>query len=402
MPVLINDELNDAGVSSDAIAAAVAAALPKPAAAAEVAAAVAAALPPNATPSEVAAAITAALPHIATAAEVAAAVAASMPTPATVLQGQIVEFAAGQVPAAYAQVAGPDSVSAGAWEFAWPSYNHGKGVAGAAIFSAAGKLVAMYGADTTYLQVLNDDYTPNGAAITVPSSYYSYHRLVPLANGKLLRIGGYGGYNIYSSSVVQTFDPVTRSITNLQSKPTAISHVHISVEAGNGAVFLFNGTQVDRFQNNVWTENIATVPAAVITAEKLPSGKLLIVCANTQYVYDPATPTQFTAVAVPITVSASTVAGPTAGGARVIDQRANINGTTNTLVAYEFSEASASFVTLKPYARTPSNLSVGFRSFLTKLKDGGLLLCGDNSAGLDAVVHRVSYTPVGVVKAVKL
>ena len=337
-----------------------------------------------------------------TASEVASAVVAALPAPATVLQGQAVEFEVGKVPADYKQVAGPDTVMAGAWEFAWPSYGHGKGVAGARIYSAGGKLVATYGADTTYVQVLNDDYTPNGSAITLISSYYANHRLVPLANGKLLRIGGYSGYGTSTSTVVQTFDPITRSVATLQSKPTAIGQNHISVEAGNGDVFVFQGTRVDRFSNNVWTENIATVPDTVINAEKLPSGKLLVVCATMQYIYNPATPTQFTAVAVPISVGTNTVCAPSDGGVRVIDLNVTISGLSNTIVAYEYSEAANVFTTLKPYARTPGAITPSYFNFTTKLKDGGALINGASASGLDALVHRISYTPAGTVKAVKL
>lgn len=386
------------------IATEVAAALPAPATPSDIAAAVAASMPASATPAQVASAVVSALPHTPTAAEIAAAVTSSMPTPATVLAGQVVEFAAGQVPAGYAQVSGPEAVSAGAWEYAWPSYGHGKGPGTSRIYSAGGKLVQMYGDTTPSLQVLNDDYTPNGAAITLPSAYYYYvHRLTPLANGKLLRIGSFTNSSGGSSTVVQTFDPVTRSVASLQSKPTAIAAGFIAVEAGNGDVFVFNGTQVDRFSGNVWTENVAAMPAAVLNAEKLPSGKLLVICANAQYVFNPATPTQFTAVASPVSVSSYVVAGATSGGVRVIDPGATVAGLTMTLVAYDYNESTGQYTTLKGYARTPGAVgNVNFANFTTKLKDGGIMLCGSASTGVDALVHHLAYTPAGTVKAVKL
>lgn len=422
MPILIKSELNAASAGSEAIAAAVVAAIPQPAAPEDIAAAVAASMPPTATPSEIASAVAAAMPANASPSEVAAAVVSAMPAQhslsaiasavvsamppaATTSVGQVAEFVAGSIPAGYAQVSGPDAVFAGAWEYAWPSYAHGKGPGSSRIYSAGGKLVQLYGEAQPSLQVLNDDYTPNGAAILLPSAYYYYvHRLTPLSNGKLLRIGSFSNSSGSMSTIVQTFDPATRSVANMQSKPTAIASGFIAVEAGNGDVFVFNGTQVDRFSNNVWTENVATMPATVLNAEKLPSGKLLVICANAQYVFNPASPTQPTAVAVPVVVSGYVVAASTAAGVRVFDPGATVNGLTMTVVAYDYNEATGQYTMLKGYARTPSAVGTAsyFANFTTKLKDGGILLCGTVSTGLDALIHRLSYTPSGTVKAVKL
>lgn len=379
------------------------------ASAAEVAAAVVAALPAApvpATAAQVAAAVTAALPAQlapATPAQVAAAVVAAMPAHATVQSGQVVEFAAGQVPAGYEQISGPDTVSAGAWELAWPCYSHGQGVAGAVIVSAGGKLIAVQGVSaSTTLQVLNDDYTPNGSAIALPSAYGITMRFLPLASGKLLRLCGAVSSGTSTSTNVQLFDPVARTVTSLQSKPTALGTITAAAETGTD-VYVFNGTAVDRFRGNVWNESVATAPASVLSADTLPSGKVLLVCATAQYVFDPAALT-FTAVGVPVAVSSSVVARSTATGVRVLDVNAIVAGLGFTMAAHDYNESAGLFTSLKPYARSPSSIASYFRvaSGATKLPDGGLLINSSVSSGFDAVVHRVSYTPKGIVKAVKL
>ncbi len=273
------------------------------------------------------------------------------------------------------------------------------------LFSAAGKLVALHGSGSSVsLQVLNDDYTPNGQTVALPNATYLDYRLTPLANGKLLRIGGVvnNGYTS-TSGVVQSFDPATRSIATLATKPTAVSWTYFAVEAGNGEVFGFNGAQVDRFSGNVWTENVATVPSTVLAAERLPSGKLLLVCATAQYVFNPAAPTQLVAVAAPLPVSSPRTAA-TAAGVRVFDTMATVSGLSQTLAVYDYSEAAGTFISLKPYVRTP-NAWAGtyYRGHTVALKDGGVMLVSSaGTAGMDGLIHRVSYTPRGTVKAVKL
>lgn len=337
----------------------------------------------------------------ASAADVAAAVAAALPTQGATQAGQVAEFAAGQVPAGYAQIAGADSVSAGAWEYAWPAYSHGLGVA-TQLYSAGGKLVALAGSTTPSLQVLNDDYTVSGGAIALPYSYATSYRLTPLASGKLLRIGGAAnsGYTM-ATTYVQTFDPLTRSVSTLAAKPTAVGSGYYAVEAGNGEVFGFTaGTaQIDRFSNNVWTENVITLPAAILNAEKLPSGKLLFICAATQYIFNPAAPTQFVAVAVPVAV-AMPVAAATSAGVRVFDLNATRAGLSQTMLAYDYNETAGAFLQLTNYARTSGGTPY-YRPHTTKLKDGGILIGGAGTV-IDALIHRVSYTPQGIVKAVKL
>ncbi len=336
----------------------------------------------------------------ASAADVAAAVAAALPTPATIQAGQVVEFAAGAVPAGYAQVSGADPVNAGTWEFAWPSYKHGL-TSAVQIFAAGGKLVAIYGTGASSLQVLNDDYTVNGAAVALPSSYYGEYRLTPLANGKLLRIGSASNSSVGSSGVVQTFDPATRSIATLATKPTPVNSGYIAVEAGTGEVFGFNGAQIDRFANNVWAENVATAPANVLNAGLLPSGKILLVCATAQYILNPAAPASLVAVAAPVPFSSPRVA-PLTTGARVFEMSATVGGLNNTMLAYDYNETTGAFVQLQPFARTPTAFSASYRMHTTTLKDGGVMLNWVGATGLDAIIHRVSYTPKGVVKAVKL
>lgn len=338
----------------------------------------------------------------ASAAEVAAAVVAALPEAHTA--GQVVEFAAGQVPAGYAQISGPDLVSAGAWELAWPCYSHGNGVSGATIVaSTSGALVAVQGASSsTTLQVLNNDFTPAGAAVALPSGYGITMRFLPLSSGKLLRIGGPTSSSAGTSTVVQLFDPVARTITALQSKPTAIGPVAAAAESGSD-VYVFYGTAVDRFRGNVWSESVATAPAVVLAADTLPSGKVLLVCATAQYVFDTVAGS-FTAVAVPVAVSTSVVCRSTSTGVRVLDLNATVSGLSGTLAAHDYNEYTGLFTSLKPFARSPQAIGPLFRTTVgaAQLHDGGLLVNGSVSSGFDAIVHRVSYTPRGTVKSVKL
>ena len=360
----------------------------------------------GASAADVAAAVIAALPAAqapVSSADIAAAVVAAMQSPANVQAGQVVEFVAGSVPAGYAQVAGVSQVPAGAWQAAYPCIANGL-PADAPIYGTDTKLHALVGTATPSLQPLNDDFSLDGAAVFIPQSYGRDHRLVKLSGNKLLRIGGYSSSSVPTSTYVHVYDQATRSWTALKSRTTAIG-AHYAVEAGDGAVFVFNGTTVDRFYGNNWTEALTTAPATVLAVAKLPSGNIFVVCATAQYVFNTTT-YQFSAVAQPFStasVSGYVHAVSTPAGARVYDTMLTIGSVTQCIACYDYAESSGTTTYTPPSARCGGTTTYpSVQTHPVRLKDGGVLLKSLSTTQFpEALIHRVDYTPASTVKAVK-
>lgn len=320
------------------------------------------------------------------------------------LKGQVLEFLEDFVPEGFAQVSGVSPVPAGSWCEAYPGMSSALPL-DAPIYSSGIKLNALTGATTTNIQPLHDNYTLDGAAVAIPSAYGRSHRLVTLTGGKLMRIGGPTSSSVQTSTHTQVFSQSTRSWATLQPRTTAIGWFHLAVEAGDGAVFVFNGTIVDRFNNNTWQEAMVTAPAAVLAAAVLPSGHVFVVCATAQYVFN-VTTYQFTPVAQTFnTASASGYvhAVRTAAGVRVYDAMLVVNALTNCIGVYDYNEATGLTAYTPPQTRLGVTGYPQLQAYPVLLNDGGVMLKSIYTAQLpEALIHRVSFTPANSVKAVKL
>lgn len=346
----------------------------------------------------------------ASAADVAAAVVAAMPAPATVQAGQIVEFAAGAVPTGYAQVAGPELVlAADTGLFAYINFQAKSTYVQSRLCAAGSRLFAAGTTSTTwYMQELAYDYGKIGSAVAVPSHGYQYPILtVPLSDGKILRIGG-DTSNWYSGTT-QVYNPATGAFSALATKPTATAGGLYSraAQAGDGKVYgpmAQASTAVSAFNYaaNTWAENVATAPAAAentIGLSKLPSGKLFWVTTTGQYVFNH------------VTLTFTQVGSYTGSGGAVVETAAGARlyfTLGNTVVFYEYNEASNSWVTVNTDApMLSSHLTVtappyGVQAMRNPYTGAVVIKSVFSSKSETAYLHLLSYTPKGVVKAVKL
>lgn len=368
----------------------------------------------GASPADVAAAVIASLPPQPSTYDIAAAVAASIPAAATVLAGQVVEFSAGHVPAGYAQVSGGETVlPADTGFFGYINLQNKLGYAYSRICQAGTRLYALCssGSGSWYVQEIASDYSKIGSAVAVPSLSASYPALIiPLSDGKMLRLGGDSA--TFNSTQTQVFNPATGAFTGLANKPTQASCIHgKAAQAGNGTVYGVLGQSSNvvsafNYGANTWNDNVATAPATAdntIGMCKLPSGKLFWSTTTGQYVFDPAALT-FTQI------GSYAVYGGVNGGA-VIDTDAGARLYAvlgSSIVFYEYTEASntwATVITDTPKLSSPSTTGDPANGVVATRNpyNGAVVVKSQYGNKSDAAyLHLLRYTPKATVKAVKL
>lgn len=340
---------------------------------------------------------------------------------AAILPGQVVQFKEGQVPEGFAQINGPIYSPSMAGIFAADSTRPKLGADVFRIVNAGGRLFALVqGASAGVIQELNGDLTPNGSSVTVPSttSAYYYTGFIPLLDGNIMRIGGGAGTD---TSTVHRYNTATRSFTQLASFPGGASSYCIGIQAASGKVFVSKsntGLSMYNPETNTWTDSFDTYPLAsnMSGISTLPSGKLLVVFATAQYIFDPAAAagTRWTQVGAYPAVGGCAI--ETAAGARVYSFTAISNGVGNCVAFYDFNESTLTWVAtttgvLRPHGVVTVGSSywiyaTGAMQATANPYNGATILrtvgTSEGSGQASCYQHYLTYTPASRVDAVKL
>lgn len=321
---------------------------------------------------------------------------------AAVQPGQVVQFKEGQVPEGYAQIGGVSKFPSSGGTYIAVNLNATGGVGGT-LFNVGGTLLCVYQNANNSFSVtgLNNSLAKSGYDGYLGSSYYSeIPNLLELDDGGLLRIGGRAGLSTSTTSFVNRYNPSTGATTSMLARPTAVGSGLLYVQAGDRKVYGLGsttvaGTSVECFDypNNTWNTAWGTRPSFIpLCAAKLPSGKVYVVAATAQYVFDPSKTTQAEQW---VQVNSLVVSSPgiisTAAGVRIYTQLVNGAG---AWVSGFIDVTESTWASTTTYARAY------FSGRAVKAPYGPVLL--RSTADAYQLEHYLDYTPATTVDAVKL
>lgn len=342
---------------------------------------------------------------------------------AAVQPGQVVEFFAGSVPGDYIQVGGPAAIpDAGRYNYDSIYYRDSVGQMNSS-FAYRWKLIAagqrMYGigSNATVNQLHELDpvtLLQKDAGVPVPTTGVSsgsrHVTLIPLSDGRLLRVGGSESGTV--SNICQIYNPATSAFSAVSNIGTSVVPTYSAgAQAGDGKVYgMFASTStgytsVSRFDPvaNVWTHPIATAPIAsdkLIDIAKLPSGNLLFAFTTAQYVFNT------------VDASFTLIAGRTLGATAALLEMPNFvrvytgDARTNRMSYIDFTDTGAASEVITNIIR-PYRESTALRLSASKSPATGDIfikaVVATTVTNADEMIRQsAGYTPAVTVKAMKV
>lgn len=337
--------------------------------------------------------------------------------------GQVFEFVAGQVPDGFVQVGGlspvadagrysPDSIYYrddagqlnGAYAYRWKLIAAGQRLFGIGSNPSVNTLCEL---DATTL-VQKDA----GVAVssTGASSGSRHVTLIPLADGRLFRIGGSESGTV--SNICQLYNPGTRSFSFAASAPMSVVPTYTAAaQAGDGNIYGMFASTATGYLNvscyspiaNSWTHPVATAPLSsdlLIDIAKLPSGKLLFVYTTAQYVFDPADFSFTLLSGRTFSVNAAVLSMTNAVRIYSGDSR------TNRMAYVDFTDVgpSADVITnvMRPYRESTLRLSAAQSPVTGDIFIKPVMVSASTATSDEMLRISMGYQPAVTVKAMKV